>query len=709
MQALLRVHDGARPRRAHGAGRERRAARRVASSSASATRSAPRYNAYRSRRASARCRRRSTPATAPSSTASRAEWRGMRDLAIHVVGHSDQTPIAARNRARVPRQLRAVARRARRRSPTTLRAACPIAARRRSKATAPTSRSPTGTSPRASRSIVASRSSRRPAHVAAAEWRIVTASAQSAAVATIGAVGSGDARAAARARVDAAARRQRRARARDRHRDARSRGSRSCSRATASRRRFRRVRIAIAHLPTQQVRAAINGRRRQPAELRRHRAERREDRDREPLARRRSARRREPARRDRRRRRRQRGAVLERTVHYGGGAVRAELVRRGVDAHRRRPHAARRSRCACSTRRASRRGPARSARIASRRRIARGGKSRSLNDNQLLVEGTREPTFASTTTAWCASCSSRRRRPAPPIVRLRFNERQEQEIRVWLEPRAARLDPGRPHREHGRVRDDQRQHAVRAERLEEGYSSDGRVAFFAKGAIKGEYLLTIAYDSARDHALAKDRLLGTIEPDRYYTLYGDAIEQRFEAATTRKLYREARAAPVRRAVRRLRDRPDADGARRATAVRSRASSPTTRGERFGVQRVRRRESRAGLRQRRAAGRRHLGPVSAVAPAARREQRQVAARGARPLPQRGRGRVAAAHARSSTTASTISTARCSSSSRCRAATRTSTRCTSSPSTRVLDGGEGGMTAGARATAQLAGDKLEIGAS
>ena len=32
------------------------------------------------------------------------------------------------------------------------------------------------------------------------------------------------------------------------------------------------------------------------------------------------------------------------------------------------------------------------------------------------------------------------------------------------------------------------------------------------------------------------RLQDVIEPDRYYTLYGDATEQRNEAASARKLY-----------------------------------------------------------------------------------------------------------------------------------------------------------------------------
>jgi hypothetical protein len=71
---------------------------------------------------------------------------------------------------------------------------------------------------------------------------------------------------------------------------------------------------------------------------------------------------------------------------------------------------------------------------------------------------------------------------------------------------------------------------------EEGFEQDGRVAFFAKGRIKGDFLLTMAYDSAREKKDARDRLKGVIEPDRYYLLYGDGTEQRFEAATQQKLY-----------------------------------------------------------------------------------------------------------------------------------------------------------------------------
>jgi uncharacterized repeat protein (TIGR01451 family) len=65
--------------------------------------------------------------------------------------------------------------------------------------------------------------------------------------------------------------------------------------------------------------------------------------------------------------------------------------------------------------------------------------------------------------------------------------------------------------------------------------TDGQLAFYAKGRIKGSWLATIAYGSDRKYD--PDRgLLGTIDPDRYYTVYGDGSRQGYDAATRRKLY-----------------------------------------------------------------------------------------------------------------------------------------------------------------------------
>lgn len=79
-------------------------------------------------------------------------------------------------------------------------------------------------------------------------------------------------------------------------------------------------------------------------------------------------------------------------------------------------------------------------------------------------------------------------------------------------------------------------HAAALPRSERGrMTTDGQLAFYAKGRVKGSWLLTIAYDS--DRRYDPDRgLLGAIDPDRYYTVYGDGTQQGYDAATRRKLY-----------------------------------------------------------------------------------------------------------------------------------------------------------------------------
>ena len=69
----------------------------------------------------------------------------------------------------------------------------------------------------------------------------------------------------------------------------------------------------------------------------------------------------------------------------------------------------------------------------------------------------------------------------------------------------------------------------------DGTILDGQLALYAKGRIKGSWLATIAYDSKRTRDRTRG-LLGTIDPDRYYTVYGDATRQGYDAATAGKLY-----------------------------------------------------------------------------------------------------------------------------------------------------------------------------
>lgn len=69
---------------------------------------------------------------------------------------------------------------------------------------------------------------------------------------------------------------------------------------------------------------------------------------------------------------------------------------------------------------------------------------------------------------------------------------------------------------------------------EEGAYSDGQVSLYAKGRVLGKWLLTMAYDS--DKTRERQSLLGVIDPQQFYTLYGDGAEQRPDAASQDKLY-----------------------------------------------------------------------------------------------------------------------------------------------------------------------------
>lgn len=71
--------------------------------------------------------------------------------------------------------------------------------------------------------------------------------------------------------------------------------------------------------------------------------------------------------------------------------------------------------------------------------------------------------------------------------------------------------------------------------IDKHFYDDGQVKFFAKGAIKGEWLLTMAYDSDKPN-LDGDSLRQEIDPDTYYPLYGDGTKQGYEAASARDIY-----------------------------------------------------------------------------------------------------------------------------------------------------------------------------
>lgn len=74
----------------------------------------------------------------------------------------------------------------------------------------------------------------------------------------------------------------------------------------------------------------------------------------------------------------------------------------------------------------------------------------------------------------------------------------------------------------------------RAGQFDSDLGDDARVALYAKGRVLGKYLLTLAYDSAKQRE--DSRVLGAIDPSAYYTVFGDASARQFDAATREKLY-----------------------------------------------------------------------------------------------------------------------------------------------------------------------------
>ena len=125
-------------------------------------------------------------------------------------------------------------------------------------------------------------------------------------------------------------------------------------------------------------------------------------------------------------------------------------------------------------------------------------------------------------------------------VTLNFTlaDQRREEVRTWLEGSArdwilvgfAEGTVG-----YNNLKGNMRQVDARAG--EDELYTDGESAFYAKGNVKGKWLLTAAYDSRRRfESDIGGRLLGTVDPNQDYTLFGDATYQAHDAPSAEKLY-----------------------------------------------------------------------------------------------------------------------------------------------------------------------------
>jgi len=80
----------------------------------------------------------------------------------------------------------------------------------------------------------------------------------------------------------------------------------------------------------------------------------------------------------------------------------------------------------------------------------------------------------------------------------------------------------------------------RTGRFDSDLGNEARVALYTKGRVLGKYLVTLAYDSAEQRD--DQRVLGSLDPDAYYTVFADGSSRQFDAASRKKLYVRIEAA-----------------------------------------------------------------------------------------------------------------------------------------------------------------------
>jgi len=121
------------------------------------------------------------------------------------------------------------------------------------------------------------------------------------------------------------------------------------------------------------------------------------------------------------------------------------------------------------------------------------------------------------------------------VLNFRFSDTRTQEVRTWLEPgQRDWILVGFGEGTLGQKTLSGNIQELKAAEADKQLFDKNGLAFYAKGSIRGDYLLTLAYDTTKQTG---DQILKqAVDPTQYYTLYADATQARFDAASSSRLY-----------------------------------------------------------------------------------------------------------------------------------------------------------------------------
>ncbi len=125
-------------------------------------------------------------------------------------------------------------------------------------------------------------------------------------------------------------------------------------------------------------------------------------------------------------------------------------------------------------------------------------------------------------------------------IKVELANNKKKEITTWLTPKLRKwILVGLAEGTLAHTKLSGNMQSLKATDKDKVFTKNGRIAFFAKGRVKGKYLLTAAYDSHKQTKSTnrlEDESNNNINPDAWYLLYADNSHSQYDAASSSKLY-----------------------------------------------------------------------------------------------------------------------------------------------------------------------------